>query len=284
MLFILSIVLLSSAIFVAFKLFIRYKIDNFQAITVNYLIASIFGILITGNQFNYSEIVSKAWLPYAALIGFIFIFTFVLFAFSSQKAGVAITAVFSKMSVVIPVIAGVFLYAETLNALKVLGIVSSLAAFVLIFYKKDKSRIKLAVIILPIIIFFANGFIDTLLKYVEFNYISNDYSLFLTIIFIISLFFGIIISVYRYTKSRKAISLQTIIGGSILGLLNYGTTYFMLKAMSLYQSNVLFPVQNVGIVMLSALFGLFLFREKLNPINWAGIFLSILAILLIAFS
>lgn len=284
MLHILAVVFLSSAIFVAFKLFIRFKIDNFQAITVNYLVASILGILIAGGQFNYSEIITKPWLPYAVLIGFVFVFTFVLFALSSQKAGVAITAVFSKMSVVIPVISGIFLYAETLNALKILGIVSTLAAFVLIFYKKEKSKIKLAIIILPIIIFFANGFIDTALKFIEFNHISGDYTLFLTIIFITSFIFGFILSVFKYFKTRKTISHQTIIGGAVLGLLNYSTTYYMLLAMSLFQSNVLFPIQNVGIVMLSALFGFFLFREKLSLINWAGIFLSIAAILVIAFA
>jgi drug/metabolite transporter (DMT)-like permease len=203
---------------------------------------------------------------------------------SSQKAGVAITAVFSKMSVVIPVIAGIFLYAETLNALKIMGIVSTLAAFILIFYKKEKSKIKLAVIILPIIIFFANGFIDTALKFIEFNHISGDYTLFLTVIFITAFLISLIISILKYVKTRKPFTIQTMIGGAILGLLNYSTTYFMLLAMSLFQSNVLFPIQNVGIVMLSALFGLFLFKEKLSLINWIGIFLSIMAILLIAFA
>ncbi len=284
MIYILSVVFLSSSIFVAFKLFTRFKIDNFQAITINYFIASTLGILIAGSQFNYSEIINKTWLPYAALIGFVFIFTFVLFALSSQKAGVAITAVFSKMSVVIPVIAGIFLYAETLNTLKILGIIATLAAFILIFYKKEKSKIKLAVIILPIIIFFANGFIDTALKFIEFNHISGDYTLFLTIIFITAFIISIIISILKYVKTRKPFTIQTIIGGAILGLLNYSTTYFMLLAMGLFQSNVLFPVQNVGIVMLSALFGLFLFKEKLSMINWIGIFLSIMAILLIAFA
>ncbi len=130
------VILISTLIFVTFKFFTRFNVDNFQAITINYLVASIFGILIVGSQFQYENIIEKAWLVHAGFIGLIFIITFVLFALSSQKAGVAITAVFSKMSVVIPVIAGIFLYNETLNLLKILGIISTLLAFVLIFYKK----------------------------------------------------------------------------------------------------------------------------------------------------
>jgi len=275
------VIIISSLIFVTFKLFDRFKIDNFQAITVNYVVASALGFFIAGSQFNYNTIIEKQWLVYAISIGFIFIFTFILFALSSQKAGVAITAVFSKMSVIIPVIAGTLLFSETLNLLKVLGILFTLAAFILIFYKKEKSKIQLSIIILPILIFFANGFIDTFLKYIEFNHISGDYTLFLTMGFMTACIIGIIISILKYIKTKKQFSKQTILGGVILGILNYTTTYFLFMAMSLFQSNVLFPITNVGIVMLSALFGLILFREKLSKTNWAGILLSILAILLI---
>lgn len=284
MIFILLTILFSSLIFVAFKLFPRFKIDNFQALTINYLTASIIGIIILGSKFNYDVISSKTWLPFSTFIGFVFIFTFILFALSSQKAGVAITAVFSKMSVIIPVIAGIFLYSEKLNLLIILGIISTFSAFILIFYKKGKNKIQISIIILPIIIFFANGLIDTLLKYVEHHHIAGDYTLFLTMIFITSLIIGSIISIFRYFKAKQSFTVQTIIGGTILGLFNYSTTYFMLMAMNRYQSNVLFPVQNVGIVMLSALFGLILFKEKLSKTNWIGIGMAVLSIGLIAFA
>ena len=214
----------------------------------------------------------------------IFISTFLLFALSSQKAGVAITAVFSKMSVIIPVIVGIFLYSESLNLLKVLGIISTFAAFILVFYKKEKKKVKFSIIIFPILIFFSNGIIDSTLKYIEFNLIDNDYTQFLTSVFISAFILCSLVLAFKYLKSKKSFSLATIIGGILLGILNYATTYFMLLAMSRFESNVLFPIQNVGIVMVSALFGLFLFREKLSTMNWIGILLSILAIMLITFS
>lgn len=277
-------ILISSSIFVTFKLFNRFKIDNFQAITINYLVASILGIIIVGSEFQYDIIVKKEWLPYAAILSLTFIGTFVLFALSSQKAGVAITAVFGKMSVIIPVIAGIFLYNESLNSLKILGIISTIAAFILIFYKKERSKIRWSIILFPIILFFGNGFIDTILKYIEYHFIRGDYILFLSVVFIIAFIMALFISMIKYARTKKTFSIQTIIGGSILGLLNFSTTYFLLIAMTQFQSNVLFPIQNVGIVMLSALFGLILFREKLSMINWLGILLSIMAILLIAFA
>jgi len=284
MTYIVLIIFISSAIFVTFKLFDRYRIDNFNAITINYLVGSGFGLMISDTHYDLNILFDKTWLPFAVILGILFIITFVLFALSSQKAGVAITAVFSKMSVMIPVVAGIFLYSEKLNMLKIAGIFFTLAAFILILYKKEKSKYSLSILLLPVLIFIFNGIIDSTLKYTEYNHISNDYIFFLTTIFITSFIVGIFISVIKYFNKKEALSIRTIIGGTILGLLNFSTTYFMLKAMNLFQSNVLFPVQNVGIVMVSAIFGLVLFREKLSITNWAGIALSILAISLIAFA
>ena len=282
MIYIASVILISSLIFVTFKFFDKYKVENFQAITINYLIASICGLLIAPITDFQVEILDKPWFYYAIGIGIIFIATFLLFALSSQKAGVAITAVFSKMSVIIPVIMGIFLYSESLNLLKIAGIIFTFAAFFLVFYKKESSKIQWAVIILPILIFFGNGFIDTMLKYIEYHFIKNDINFFLTVIFITAFISGFIVLLGKFAKTRKMFTLNTFIGGTVLGLLNYATTYFMIMAMSKFESNVLFPIQNVGIVMVSALFGLILFREKLSLINWIGIFAAISAILLIA--
>lgn len=284
MIYIVFVVFISSAIFVTFKYFKKYKVDNFQAITINYLVASVCGLLIAPIHNIQTDIIQKPWLFYAIVIGIIFVITFLLFALSSQKAGVAITAVFSKMSVIIPVILGIFLYNEQLNALKILGIVATFLAFLLVFYKKDKTSIKWAVIIFPILIFFGNGLIDSLLKYIEFHFIHGDTNFFLTIIFITALTFGSIVTVIRYFKNGKGINKSSLIAGLILGILNYSTTYCMILAMSKFESNVLFPIQNVGIVMISTLAGLLIFKERLSKINWLGISLAVAAILLIAFA
>ena len=91
-----------------------------------------------------------------------------------------------------------------------------------------------------------------------------------------------IISTARYAHKKRPVSYKTIIAGTILGLLNFGSTFYILKSMGVYESAVVFPVANAGIVSLSALTGYILFREKLSRMNWAGILLAILAILLIA--
>jgi multidrug transporter EmrE-like cation transporter len=49
-------------------------------------------------------------------------------------------------------------------------------------------------------------------------------------------------------------------------------------------ASVVFPIVNVGVVLLSALGGWLLFSERLSPRNMLGVALAVVAIWMIAFS
>ncbi|MCP4553312.1 MAG: EamA/RhaT family transporter [Bacteroidetes bacterium] len=224
------VVLMSSSIFITFKIFNRFKIDNFQAITVNYFIAFVVGIFVISDKSILTEVFIQPWILYAIITGVLFIVVFLLFSLSSQKAGIAITAVFSKMSVIIPVILGVFLYNEQFNTFKIIGGMATLFAFILIFYKKNKKNLDYRLILFPVLIFIGNGMIDSTLKYAEYHFIQHDIMFFLTTIFAVAFSVGAIVSILRYVINRHKVQLKNVSGGVILGLLNFGTTYFYDKS------------------------------------------------------
>jgi drug/metabolite transporter (DMT)-like permease len=284
MIFLILTVLQSTAIFVVMKLFNRFRIDNWQAITVNYIVATVFGFAIYKGEISTDIILQKEWFVYALILGLTFISTFFVFALSSQKVGVALTSVASKMSVVIPVLEGLLLLNEKINLLSGAGVAIALVAFYLTLGRGANSSFPKKYLILPLLLFMGNGINDTLMKYAEFHFVdnTNELILFLSMIFFTSLILGLCISGVKYVNSKYRISIRNIIAGIILGLLNFGSTFYILKCMGLYDSSVVFPVTNAGIVSLSAIIGFFFFREKLNKKNWIGITLAILAIILIA--
>ena len=284
MIFLILTIVQSTAIFVVMKLFNRFRIDNWQAITVNYFVATVFGLIIYNGDISPGVIIDKEWFIYALILGLTFISTFFVFALSSQKVGVALTSVASKMSVVIPLLAGLILLNEKINLLSGLGVAIALLAFYLTLGKGANSSFPRKYLILPLLLFMGNGINDTLMKYAEYYYVAdtNDLILFLSIIFSASLVLGLCVSTAKYINKKYSVSPRNILAGIILGLLNFGSTFYILKCMSIYDSSVVFPVSNAGIVSLSALIGFFLFKEKLSKINWAGIMLAILAIILIA--
>ena len=282
MIFIALSVVQSVLILITFKIFDRYRIDNLEAIVVNYLVAGIFGFGITQTEWEPSNIGSFDWFTTAIVLGAMFISTFFLFALSAQKVGVAVTSVTSKMSLVIPVAASIIFWGESLNGFRITGILLALAAFYLTFMQKGPIDWKAKYTFLPFLVFAGNGLVDTTMKFADHHFIKNDLVLFLSVVFSTGFMIGSVILVFRMFRGTAMIQWKHIIGGTFLGLINFGSTYYMLKAISVFESSVVFPVTNAAIVGLSGLVGYIGFREKLSWVNWLGIILAILAILIIA--
>ena len=145
-------ILTSTAILVLFKIFPKYDIHILQAIVVNYVTAAALGFAIQWNSFSVNTVIHENWFLYAIVIGCVFIMTFQVFAYSSQTVGVAITAISSKISVVIPVFVGALLYAnESLSLLKILGLEFAIVSFLLVFNNNANFKINPRFIFLPII-------------------------------------------------------------------------------------------------------------------------------------
>lgn len=282
MLYLLFTTFLGFAIFVVFKLFKKFGIDNLHAITANYAVASSASLLAFNDPVSSSMILNAPWFPLVILIGALFIGVFFLFAYSSQKAGVAITAVSSKMSVAIPATAGFILFSESISSVKIIGISAALTAFYLTFKKSERLIADPKTFFLPVFLFLGTGTNDLLMKITDYYYIEHDLLLPLSVIFFVALVIGLSLLGFALATRKKTFSLKSLMAGIILGFVNFGSTYFLFRSMEYYDSSLMFPLRNTGIVLLSALTGYFVFSEQLNRTNWYGILLSVLAIIMVA--
>ena len=122
MFYLLFSICISSFLFVIFKLFDVLKINTFQAIVVNYLTAAILGFYLSNNSVSFQQIPSQPWFLGAFLLGIMFILVFNIMALTSQKNGLSVASVSSKMSVVIAIIFGVWYYEESIGLVKLIGI------------------------------------------------------------------------------------------------------------------------------------------------------------------
>jgi len=282
MFYLLFSIFTSTAIIVTFRVFEKFKINIPQAITINYLVASCFGFLSEAGNFNFSEIPDQPWFYTSLIVGITLIVAFHLFALSAQYAGVAITAISSRMSVIIPVTLGFLIFGDTATSYKITGILIGLAAFYFIF-KKDKPIIKnTGRSLLPIFLFLAVGANDSMMKVAEHYFIIDDFVVFLATAFGVALLLGIIGLLTNLKKTNKTFAIKNLIAGIILGLLNWYSTLYFLKGLDIFQVSFFVPVFNVGIVALSAITGYLIFKERLSKQNWIGIAMAILAIILIA--
>lgn len=211
-----------------------------------------------------------------------------------KKTGVTTTAVAAKMSVIIPILFSIFIEAsDILTPLKSVGIAIALTAVFMATYRKEQSRVDRKAILLPMILFFGIGILDSLVKYAQYRYVSEDTnSLFSGTTFCIAGITGLIILVFYSEAARHLAKIKTWIFGILLGLTNFGSMYFMISALNTvnvktgehYDSSVLFGINNIGIVVLGILIGYLFFRERPTKFNWIGIALSMLAIVILSFS
>jgi len=284
MLFLIATTLFSASILIVFKLFKQYNINNLQAIVGNYIVAASIGFLIYEPKFSATDVFHAPWFSLSILIGGAFIGVFFLFALSSQRAGIAITAVSSKMSVVIPTAAGFLLFNDELSPLKIIGIILALVALYLALYKKQIANTKFdfRLILLPLFIFVGTGANDLLMKIADFYFVENDVLLLLSTIFSIALVIGTSVLIYNYIKRTTILKLKNFLAGGLLGLINFGSTYYLFRSMEIFDNSLLFPIRNTGVVVLSAIIALLLFKEKIAKINWIGIALAVVAIIMIS--
>ncbi len=275
-------ILFGTLIIIGFKLISILKLDLNQVITINYLVAASYGFIIWDAPLDFGVWKSMPWFELSIIIGVFFILTYKLFGLSSDKAGLAITAVASKMSVVIPVLAGFLLFQDHLSILKIVGILLVLLSFYFIFKPEKGLKINRQFIMLPLLLLLGNGINDTMVKYTQHFYINNDEGLFLSFIFLVALGIGIVYLFFSQFIKGIFFSFKNLLGGLILGSMNYWGAWFFIKSMALFESSFLFPVVNVGIVSLSALISFIIFKENLSKTNWLGILMAIIAISLVS--
>lgn len=282
MIFLLITIITSVLIIISFKVFNILDVSTNQVITFNYLFGFVYGLVFREDNYSMNQVIESDWLIPSVFIGFIFILGFYLFSQSAEKAGVSITAVSAKMSVIIPVMAGFILFGDSLSTLKITGIGLALLSFYFIFKKGDKESINYKYIILPLSLLLVSGINDTLVKFMEHNYLTDNVLLFLTFVFLSAFIFGVIFSLADSKNRRKLISFKGVLGGFLLGTFNFWNAWAFIKSMNIFESSMLFPTVNVSVVSISAFVGLLFFKEKLKIINWIGIFMALIAILLIS--
>lgn len=298
MIYLILAILFSTGVFVAMRLFERYKLDNHQALMWNYVFASGTGFAICEHWDTAPQLVAEPWFGLSILTGFWFIFTYLLMTASTQRSGVTVTSLSSKLSVVLPILAGVIMLGEKLNFVATTGIVLALVALVLVLGRNKQTnktdgrdvsgnvsanKIGWIVGLLPVFIFFGTGTGDIMMKITEQQNSGDDLGFMIAFIYFVALVFGVIIVIWDIVRGKSKWQWKNALGGIGLGVINFFSTSSVYHAMRSFDNVVLFPIYNIGVVSLTALIGWLFFKEKLTLKNYIGLIIAVIAVILITF-
>ena len=279
-------IIVCALLVIGFKIFEKLKIDSFQAIVVNYGVAGLIGFLYEPDSTTILSHINQSWFLNACILGIVFVISFYIMAKSTQKIGASVTSVASKMSLVITVLFGILYFHDAINAFKIIGIVIALASVFFIVQINPK-EVNKKFIYLPVILFFGGGFIDISLNFNQVVHLKNINSgLFSTVAFTAAFIGGLMVLLYRLIAGKEKLRFKNIIGGIILGILNWLSIFLLLLTLKnpAWDSSTVYTIINIGVLLLVVFCGVLVFKEKLNTKQWIGICLAITAIVLISFS
>jgi len=286
MLYLLLSIICATSLVVILRYFERWKIHPPHGIVFNYIFCVLTGLLFIKDFSHFKDIIQWNGSYYAIGLGIAFILIFLLVGKTTQLFGVLTASIAMKLSFVIPVVMAIFLYNDTISFIKIIGIIAAFVAVYLIAYKKEKEipnqpKQKIEVFY-PALIFIGSGFCDATFNFIQKNLVYADWAHPITIIvFAAACTFGIILHV----RERALYQWKNVFGGIVLGIPNYFSLYFLLKTLDTlpWESSIIFPINNLGIVGLSAIAGMILFQETLDKRKLIGFILAITSIVFIGF-
>jgi drug/metabolite transporter (DMT)-like permease len=263
--FLILCILSSTGIFILFKVIDRIDLPAFPFIVINYLAATLLGFLIHASPVFLADLRTVDWLPASVIIGVLFIAMFFIVGYSTRKAGISVTTVASKMSVIFPIVFSLVIDpSDRLSTVKLAGILCALAGVGFTVLKPSAVRFDIRVIYVPLILFIGMGFVDSLVKYAQHHFVRDpDTALFGAVVFLNAFLSGLILTVF-FPRYHRLFLKPSVWGlGILLGGVNFGSIYFVVRALNYrspagtgIDSSVVFGVNNIGVVSLSVLAGL----------------------------
>lgn len=280
MIFIILSICCSVFVSILLKLAKRYGIDTRQAIMWNYSIAAGLTWLIY----------SPAWPPmtahlfplYAGL-GMLLPSLFLILALSVRYTGIVRTDIAQRLSLFIPVLAAFLLFGETGSAIKIAGLIIAFIAIIFSVPWQKNGTSSSPYWIYPLTVFIGMGIIDILFKQIA-KTVAVPFTSSLIVVFVIAFIISALFLLYLFFIKKLKFTLINMFCGWILGVANFGNILFYLKAHQALasQPSLVFSAMNIGVIILGSLVGVAIFKEKLTKLNYAGIALALISIILMS--
>jgi len=291
MLWILLSMICAVAIALLFKYFEKMSISLLPVLFWNYLFCFLIAFFQWSWQAPPVSYEIQTWAIYAVVLGILFVGGFFVMGKTIQYYGVVVGSVTQKMSLIVSASFGILFFSEPLTAAKITGILLALIAVVLINIPGNDTRkfrylLVAAFALLPILNLLIAGTIESLLHLVEVSVFGElagalRFS-FLMGIFLCAAIISAAWSLIELKGAEPLFSRPFVLSGLVLGIPNFFSAFFILLALgSGIDGSLVFPVLNVGVILLSAIFAVLLFSETIGKYRMIGLFVAIIAILIL---
>lgn len=264
---------------------------------INYIVAALWGIRPFWESSPSDQVIYAIWSGSA--MGTCYFVAFFFLIYAVHWVGASNSAAVSRLSLVIPVAAGIFLWDEYLNAYQGIGILLAFAALFLVGHSSRRKKVSESIamknkptsetndrgpwwlIWFVLLTFFVicgcsrltqqtcNQLCDT----------EKDYPTFLFAAFVAAGVPSLCVLIFR----RKTISRLELCVGVLLGLSNIFQSHFILRSLDAFPGNsaFVFTVTSTGGLVVTTGVAVLLMKERINWQSGLGIALATASIFLL---
>ena len=246
-----------------------------SVLVINYLVCVVVAVSeVSGNVFPAVDTLKPALLM-GVICGILYLVSFLLYQFNIQRNGVVLSSVFMRLGLLVPMVVSVFLFKEIPTALQIAGAAVAIAAIVMINTggERSASGLKLS---LPLLLI-AGGSGDTMSKVFERYGDPALSGQFLCYTFSVSLIFCFLLMLYK----KERIGAGDLLFGALVGVPNYYSAKFLLKALGYMPAVIAYPTNSVATIAVVSLGGVLLFKERLDKRQWCAVAAIVAALVLL---
>ena len=258
------------------------NLSTVRVLTVNYLVATVVAFSTSGwsgiGHLDIGEGLTAIMI--AAVVGVIFIANFFIYSKSVYYNGVGISVAAMRISLIMPVLLSTLWYLEILSFKQWVGVVLVfITLFLLLPNKRKMLREPFSAAWLLVLLFILTGLGDGSLKIYEREFSSLlSKEQFMGFVFLTAFLIGlIVISIRRSWNFKK---MEWVMGIAV-GVPNLYTAIFLIEALERMNGAVVYSSVNVLTVLGGTLLGIMKWGDKLTKIQWSGIALTVITILLL---
>ncbi len=214
--------------------------------------------------------------------GVLFIGTFFIMAEAIRRLGVIIPVSLMRLSSVLPTIASIVVFAEAPTKLQVVGLVVAFSALpfaggaiprwseLTSFFRRD--------IAWGFLLFICFGMIGVILKVQRECFPLENEAHFLAVVFPTAM----ITAIGMALKGRHTPTLSMLGYGTGIGLLNFASSLFIMKAIHSLPGIIVYPANAIGVILVTAVTSFVLWREKPQPVHYVFLGLAVVALVLLS--
>lgn len=218
---------------------------------------------------------------FGAALGLLFFLGFFAFAKAVSTAGASLSAVSSRLSVIIPISMSIIIFREIPSYLQLSGIILALITIVLFYFSirhfSAGTFLRMDYFYLFALII-GIGINDFSFKVFQNWRPGEEKNFFILIIFSFAFLYSLS---YILVKKIKFES-HTVTTGIILGIPNVFSSYFLLGALNQLPAIIVYPSINIGIIVLTSMAAFLIWKEKLNIYGWWAMGFGISAMFLLS--